>query len=107
MHSLSTQLLRCIACLDPKNSFANFDIDKLTELARMYADDFSQYECIVLGDQLGTFIVEARDDPDFTNCADLGKLAVKMVQTERHKTFPLVYRLIELVLILPDRKSVV
>ncbi|KAI4965078.1 hypothetical protein ZWY2020_057526 [Hordeum vulgare] len=97
----STQLLRCIACLDPKNSFHNFDIDKLTELARMYADDFSQYECIVLGDQLGTFIVDARDDPDFANCVDLGKLAVKMVQTERHKTFPLVYRLIELALILP------
>uniref|UniRef100_A0A8I6Y8A0 TTF-type domain-containing protein n=1 Tax=Hordeum vulgare subsp. vulgare TaxID=112509 RepID=A0A8I6Y8A0_HORVV len=97
----STQLLRCIACLDPKNSFHNFDIDKLTELARMYADDFSQYECIVLGDQLGTFIVDARDDPDFANCVDLGKLAVKMVQTKRHKTFPLVYRLIELALILP------
>ena len=61
----------------------------------MYADDFSQYECI------GTFIVDARDDPDFANCIDLGKLAVKMVQTERHKTFPLVYRLIELALILP------
>jgi hypothetical protein len=83
----STQLLRCIACLDPKNSFANFDKDKLIELARMYADDFSQYDCIVLRDQLGTFIVDARDDPNFANCIDLGNLALKMVQTERHKTF--------------------
>ncbi|XP_040249862.1 uncharacterized protein [Aegilops tauschii subsp. strangulata] len=28
---ISTQLLRCIACLDPRNSFANFDEDKLVE----------------------------------------------------------------------------
>nr|XP_051210165.1 uncharacterized protein LOC127327429 [Lolium perenne] len=97
----STQLLRCIACLDPKNSFANFDSDKLIELARMYAHDFSQYECIVLRDQLGTFIADAREDLNFANCIDLGNLALTMVQTERHKTFPLLYRLVELALILP------
>jgi hypothetical protein len=97
----STQLLRYIACLDPKNSFANFDSDKLIELARMYAHDFSQYECIVLRDQLGTFIADARDDPNFANCIDLGNLALTMVQTERHNNFPLVYRLVELALILP------
>jgi hypothetical protein len=97
----STQLLRCIACLDPKNSFANFDSDKLIELARMYAHDFSQYECIVLRDQLGTFIADAREDLNFANCIDLGNLALTMVQTERHKTFPLLHRLVELALILP------
>jgi hypothetical protein len=32
----STQLLRCIACLDLRNSFANFDGDKLIELAKLY-----------------------------------------------------------------------
>uniref|UniRef100_A0ACD5V035 Uncharacterized protein n=1 Tax=Avena sativa TaxID=4498 RepID=A0ACD5V035_AVESA len=31
----STHLLRCIACLDPKNSFSNFDQDKLLELANI------------------------------------------------------------------------
>jgi hypothetical protein len=29
----STQLLRCSACLDPKNSFANYDREKLVQLA--------------------------------------------------------------------------
>ena len=42
-----------------------------------------------------------RGDPDFLSCHDLGNLAVKMVQTDRHTAFPLVYRLIELALILP------
>ena len=31
----STQLLRSIACLDPRNSFANYDEDKLVDLANM------------------------------------------------------------------------
>ena len=58
----STQLLSCIACLDPKNKFANFDQDKLVELANMYADNFSEYDCVILRDQLDTFIIEARKD---------------------------------------------
>ena len=97
----STQLLRCIACLDPKNSFANFDQDKLLELAMIYASDFSSYDCVVLKTQLETFIVDVRSDEDFSSCNDLGNLAVKMVQTDRHTCYPLVYRLIELALILP------
>jgi hypothetical protein len=51
-----------------------FDNDKIIELVRMYADDFSQYDCIVLRDQLGTYIVDARDGPNFANCIDLGTL---------------------------------
>ncbi|KAL6600527.1 hypothetical protein ACP70R_045327 [Stipagrostis hirtigluma subsp. patula] len=97
----STQLLRCIACLDPRNSFANYDEAKLIELANIYAADFTEYECDRLRDQLQNFILEARADPDFTSCVDLGNLAIKMVQTDRHNYFPLVYRLIELALILP------
>jgi hypothetical protein len=41
-----------------------------------------------------------RGNSDFANCQDLGNLAIKMVQTERHLVFALVYHLIELALIL-------
>ena len=91
----STQLLRCIACLDPRNSFANFDEDKLIELAQIYVVDFTQYDCIVLRNQLEMFVNDARADASFTCCNDLGDLAIKMVQTDRHTTFPLVYRLVD------------
>ena len=37
----STNLLDCIACLDPKNEFSNFDMDKLAHLADLYPVDFS------------------------------------------------------------------
>lgn len=98
----STQLLRCIACLDPRNSFANYNEDKLVELASMYVADFSTYEVdFVLRNQLDSFIMEARADPHLMNCNDLGHLAMKMVLADLHTTFPLVYRLVELALILP------
>jgi hypothetical protein len=97
----STELLRCIACLDPRNSFENFEIQKLVQLARIYADDFTGYECLKLEDELPVFIYEVRNDSKFNTCVDLGNLAEEMVQTDRHTHFPLVYRLIELALILP------
>ena len=103
----STQLLRCIACLDLQNFFANYDREKLIELAQIYDDDFSQYDHDRLPQQLDNFISDVRADHSFANCTDLGELAIKMVQTERHTTFPLVYRLIELALILPVATAIV
>ena len=97
----STELLRCVACLDPNGSFANFEIEKLVELAKIYKDDFSDYDCEKLRGDLLVFIDEVRNDKDFGTCTDLGNLAEKMVQSDRHTHFPLVYRLIELALILP------
>uniref|UniRef100_A0A453SGX5 DUF4371 domain-containing protein n=1 Tax=Aegilops tauschii subsp. strangulata TaxID=200361 RepID=A0A453SGX5_AEGTS len=86
----STQLLRCIACLDPKNSFANYNEDKLVDLANMYAADFSTYEVtFVLRNQLDSFIREARTDPHLMNCNDLGHLAMNMVLADMHTNFPL------------------
>ena len=53
-------------------------------------------------DQLETFILvlHVRRVYDATGSRDFGSLAVKMVETERHMMFPLVYRLIELALLL-------
>jgi hypothetical protein len=55
----STQLLRYIACLDPENSFANFDEEKLVELVEIYDGDLSIYDIpVVLQNQLDTFIAD-------------------------------------------------
>ncbi|XP_072147524.1 uncharacterized protein [Setaria viridis] len=93
----STQLLRCVACLDPRDSFANFELQKLVELAKIYKDDFCDYDCIKLAGDLHIFINEVKNDDNFDTC----NLAEKMVQTGRDTAFPLMYRLIELALILP------
>jgi hypothetical protein len=86
----SIQLLRHVACLDPRDSFANFEVEKLIELAKIYVDDFSDYDCLRLLDDLPIFIDEVRNDNDFSTCIDLGNLAEKMVQTDIYSHFPLV-----------------
>ncbi|KAH7661298.1 Ribonuclease H-like protein [Dioscorea alata] len=96
----STELLRCIACLDPRNSFSKFDHGMLVRLTQIYSDDFSASDHLILKEQLRIYILDVRRNSDFLSCHDLASLVMKMVQTDKHLTFPLVYRLIELALIL-------
>ncbi|XP_042413071.1 zinc finger MYM-type protein 1-like [Zingiber officinale] len=56
----STEVLTCIACLDPKDSFSQFDIGKLLHLAELYLEDFSLTDRVILEDQLETYIQNVR-----------------------------------------------
>ena len=47
------------------------------------------------------YISNIEDDEEFSGIQDLGSLAKKLVQTEKARVFSLVYRLIELTLLLP------
>jgi hypothetical protein len=62
---------------------------------------FSDSDCDLIRDQLQTYILHVRRDDEFKSCHDLSSLARTMVATKSHMTFPLVYHLIELALILP------
>ncbi|KAG8645341.1 hypothetical protein MANES_10G056233v8 [Manihot esculenta] len=97
----NTKLLRCVMCLDPSNSFANFDHVRLLQLAKLYSNDFSSTDIIELDHQLQNYICDMRSNEIFSNISNLGDLAKKMVEINYHTYFPLVYRLIELALILP------
>ena len=97
----NTELLLCMNCLNPKNSFANFNIEKLVRLAELYPEDFTWEELMILRHQLRTYISNIKDDEEFSSIQDLGSLAKKLVQTEKARVFSLVYRLIELTLLLP------
>ena len=97
---VSSELLVCMACLNPRNS-SNFDVDKLVRLAQIYAMDFDVGDLILLPTQLRSFVSRARRTQDFLGCVELGKVAEIMVKTEMNTSYPLVYRLIELTLILP------
>ncbi|KAH6824927.1 hypothetical protein C2S53_017880 [Perilla frutescens var. hirtella] len=96
-----TELIRCIACLDPRDSFSRFNIDQLMCLARHYHEDFSTVDCLFLPQQLSNFIVNVKCDPQFSTIANLGSLAQEMVKSGKSLVFPLVYRMIELALVLP------
>jgi hypothetical protein len=100
-NELSQELLVYFSCLDPRDSFSKFDVDKLARLADIYSDDFSFDDCKTIKDRLRTFIIHVQRIEEFKACRDLASLSKTMVQLERHIVFPLVYQLIELALLLP------
>jgi hypothetical protein len=95
------EVLACFSCLDPKDSFSKFDVEKLSRLAEIYSADFSNADRAILRDQLETYVLHLRNHVAFSACKDVESLAAKMVETEKHLVFPLVYKLIELALLLP------
>ncbi|XP_042466107.1 zinc finger MYM-type protein 1-like [Zingiber officinale] len=97
----TTDLLINISCLDPRNSFSRFDAQKLVRLAHFYEDDFSWNERMLVEQELETYIDDVRSDERFEGISDLGALAKKMIETMKNRVFPLVYRMIELALLLP------
>lgn len=97
----STQLLKYMACLNPRNNFSSFNVEKLIRLAKLYPQDFSEMDLLLIRHELENFLVSVRLDERFSDIEDLSSLSKKMVETMKEKMFPLVYRLIELVLLLP------
>ena len=97
----SIDLLDCIACFDPKNEFSNFDMDKFAHLADLYPVDFTSIGRTFLSQELQSFLSDMRIDGRFFNVEDLGSLAKKMKETMKDRVFSMVYRLIELTLLLP------
>ena len=97
----STDLLDCIACLDPNNEFSNFDMDKLAHLTDLYPVDFTSTGPTFLSQKLQYFLSDMRIYGRFFNVEDLVSLAKKMKETMKYRVFPMVYRLVELTLLLP------
>ncbi|XP_042455246.1 zinc finger MYM-type protein 1-like [Zingiber officinale] len=64
-------------------------------------DDFSWSERMLVEQELETYIDDIISDERFEGILDLGALAKKMIETMKNRVFPLVYRMIELALLLP------
>jgi len=70
-------------------------------LFELYPEDFGPIERITLEHQLGLYIDNIRKGERISNLKNLGDLACMMVETKKHLSHPLVYRLLKLVLTLP------
>ena len=103
----NTNLLLCVTCLSPSNSFLAFDKEKLVRLAQFYPKEFSSLELMILFDQLDSFIIDMRSSIEFSNLLGIGDLAQKMVETKKHVVYPLVYLLVTLALIFPVVTAIV
>ena len=57
----NTDLLLCIACLNPSNSFVAFDKEKLIRLAKFYPFDFLGTDILALDSELQNYIFDMRN----------------------------------------------
>ncbi|KAK9991606.1 hypothetical protein SO802_026591 [Lithocarpus litseifolius] len=97
----NTDLLLCMACLNPSNSFMAFDKEKFIHLEKLYPSDFSGIDILALGSQLQNYIFDMRNNDLFLEFQGVGELAEKLVKTRKHDTYPLVYLLVKLFLTIP------
>ncbi|XP_060178262.1 uncharacterized protein LOC132608217 [Lycium barbarum] len=100
--AVSSDLLLSMASLNLVNSFRNFDKNRIMRLAKCYMNEFDNSKLGDLSCQLDSFIVYARDsDKRYFNLKGISDLAKLLVKSDLHQSWPLVYLLIKLTLILP------
>jgi hAT family C-terminal dimerisation region len=97
-YEINSELLLCVACLNPKDSFWAFDKEKLVSF---YPKEFSNIGLLALPNQLENFICVVRATNKFSNLNGISELARVMVQTNKHRAHPQVFLLLKLTLILP------
>nr|XP_011462100.1 PREDICTED: uncharacterized protein LOC101307575 [Fragaria vesca subsp. vesca] len=96
----NTELLLRLACLSLNHSFSSFNKERLMLLAQFYLTDFSTSDLLVLESQLDIYIDDMQSNSKFEDLHGVFDLAQKLVETRKHMTYPFVYRLITLALIL-------
>ncbi|XP_023754206.2 uncharacterized protein LOC111902624 [Lactuca sativa] len=97
----STQILEYMGALSPCDSFAQFDKSKSLKLGKLYKYDSDDSDMIDLERQLEIFYHSCIKDERFTSLKGISDLSRLMVSTGKHWSYPLVYKLLKLDLILP------
>nr|GEV15886.1 hypothetical protein [Tanacetum cinerariifolium] len=97
----STELLANMACLNPCDSFSQFNTSKLVRLSELYPNDFNSIERMELESQLNLYYANVTKDASFFDLNGTTDLATMMVKKRKHIAYPLVYRLLNLALIFP------
>jgi hypothetical protein len=98
---INMELLSCMSAFSPSKSFASFDAQKLRRLAEFYPNDFSNNNLVQLELQLDNYIDDMKRTECFQGLDNIVDLSVKLVDTNRHKVYDMVYLLLKLVLLLP------
>jgi hypothetical protein len=95
------ELLSCMTGLNLSNSFASFDAHKVRRLAEFYPNNVLSSDLLRLKMQVDNYIDDMRSEDSFQGINNLVNFSVKLVETNRHNVYDLVYLLLNLVLILP------
>ncbi|XP_050387302.1 uncharacterized protein LOC126803561 [Argentina anserina] len=97
----SLELLIVSATLDPRVNFSSFKCEDVCNLAsRFYPEDFTSYELQALDMECEYCIADIRMDPRFANLTSVHDLCWQLVESRKAAFFPMIYRLICLLLTL-------
>ncbi|KAL8115118.1 hypothetical protein AgCh_021804 [Apium graveolens] len=97
-----TELLILSASLNPRDGYRSFNIENIYKLAdKFYPEDFLGDEKIHLQCELQHYGLDVPVHPDLKNLSTLGDLCHGLVTTGKADMYPLVDRLLRLVLTLP------
>ncbi|KAL7250692.1 hypothetical protein ACSBR1_012669 [Camellia fascicularis] len=86
-NEMNTELLLCVAFLNPSDSFVTFDTRKLIRFGQFYLKDFSAIELTTLPIQLENFIIDMWSSVEFSNLKGISDVARKMVKTRKERIF--------------------
>ncbi|CAM8991447.1 unnamed protein product [Rhodiola kirilowii] len=99
-NEVNSELLICMASLSPIDLLQHFDQLKLMRLMKFYPDNFDFRDQNLMEHQLRPYIDNVREDERFSHLKDLCALNRVIVDTGKHRAYPLVFRLLKLVLTL-------
>ncbi|GJZ71127.1 zinc finger MYM-type protein 1-like protein [Tanacetum coccineum] len=80
----STELLANMACLNPCDSFSQFNTSKLVRLSELYPNDFNSVEMMELESQLNLYYVNVTKDDSFV---DLNALILPVATASVERCF--------------------
>ena len=99
-NEVNNELLCCMSAFNPSCQFSHYDDEKLLKLAKFYPNDFSDIKLEHIEKELCLYIDNVRNDTRFASLETINDLAKLMVDTRKHLSYPLVYRLLKLALTL-------
>ena len=96
------ELLVLSSALDPRDGYRSFNIEDICKLAnKFYPMDFSEQEKLHLKYQLENYKLDISILPEFQKLSTISELCQLLTKTKELTSYPLIDRLIRLVLTLP------
>ncbi|QHN84741.1 Zinc finger MYM-type protein [Arachis hypogaea] len=96
------ELLTLSSTLDPRDNYKFFSVNKVCELVeRFYPGDFSDQEKFHIRMQAQHYELDVPNHVELTNLCTISELCQGLTKTGKSLTYPLIDRLIRLVLTLP------
>ncbi|XP_028057568.1 uncharacterized protein LOC114261503 [Camellia sinensis] len=96
------ELLVLSSALDPRDGYRSFNIEDICKLAnKFYPMDFSEQEKLHLKYQLENYKLDISILPEFQKLSTISELCQMLAKTKKSTSYPLIDKLIRLVLTLP------